>query len=93
MSMQACFPSMNPLGMAFAARISYLPKDAYVREVETHWMVLYRQTGVTALLNPELGAEGLVPLAELLEDDPVGESLPADTDPFQDTIAAQLLQH
>lgn len=45
MSMQACFPSMNPLGMAFAARISYLPKDGYVREVEMHWVVLYRQPG------------------------------------------------
>lgn len=56
MSMQACFPSMNPLGMAFAARISYLPKDAYVREVEAHRVVFYRQTGVRALLEAGLGA-------------------------------------
>lgn len=55
------------------------------------WICTDRQTGVRA--RRALGAEGLVPLAELLEDDPVGESLPADTDPFQDTIAAQLLQH
>lgn len=56
MSMQACFPSMNPLGMAFAARISYLPKDAYVREAEAHRVVLYRQTGVRALLEAGQGA-------------------------------------
>jgi len=48
----------------------------------------------TQLLNPELGtSEGFLPLTEFLEDNPVGESLPADTNTFQDTIAAQLLQH
>lgn len=41
-SMHACFPSMNPLGMAFAARISYLPKDIDVREAEIHQAVLYK---------------------------------------------------
>lgn len=92
--MQACFPSINPLGIAFAARISYLPKDVDVREVETHQMILSRQTFLTPLLNPELRpSKGFLPLTELLEDNPVGESLPADTNTFQDTIAAQLLQH
>lgn len=33
------------------------------------------------------------PLAELLEDDPVGEALAADADAFQHTVAAQLVQH
>lgn len=85
---------MNPLGIAFAARISYLRKDIDVGEVETHQIVLYGQTCITPLLNPELGPrEGFLPLTELLEDNPVGESLPADTNTFQDTIAAQLLQH
>lgn len=85
---------MNPLGIAFAARISYLPKDTDVKEVEKHQIILYRLTCITALLNTELGLnKGFLPLTELLEDDPVGESLSADTNTFQDTITAQLLQH
>lgn len=32
------------------------------------------------------------PLAELLEDDSVGETLSADTDPLQHAVASQLLQ-
>lgn len=93
-SMQACFPSMNPLGIAFAARISYLPEDTDVREVEKCQIILYRQTCLQALLNPKLGlSKGFLPLTEFLEDNPVGEPLPADTNTFQDTIAAQLLQH
>lgn len=93
-SMQACFPSMNPLGIAFAARISYLPKDIDVSEVETHQIILHRQIHITPVLNPEFAlSEGFLPLTELLEDDPIGESLPADANTFQDTIAAQLLQH
>jgi len=34
-----------------------------------------------------------VPLPELLEDDPVGEALSADTDALQHTVAPQLIQH
>lgn len=33
------------------------------------------------------------PLAELLEDDPVGEALAADANAFQHPVATQLLQH
>lgn len=37
--------------------------------------------------------EGGLPLLEVCIKDPVGESLAADADPFQDTIAPQLVQH
>ena len=34
-----------------------------------------------------------VPLTVLLEQDPVGEALSADTDPLQHSVTPQLLQH
>ena len=34
-----------------------------------------------------------IPLSEFLENYPVGEPLATDSDPFQDTITAQLIQH
>ena len=40
-----------------------------------------------------IGGEDLVALTELLEEDAVGESLAADTDTLQHTVAAQLIQH
>ena len=43
-------------------------------------------------LGNDVGREELVALAELLERDPVGESLPADTDAFEDTVAAELVE-
>lgn len=35
----------------------------------------------------------VLPLSELLEDNSVRETLPADTDPFQDSIATKLIQN
>lgn len=40
-----------------------------------------------------IGCEDLISLSELLEEDSVGETLAADSDALQDTIASQLLQH
>lgn len=42
---------------------------------------------------PPCVAPASSPLAELLEDDPVGEALTADANAFQHPVAAQLLQH
>jgi len=39
------------------------------------------------------GREDLVSLSELLEQDPVGESLATDTDALEHTVTSQLLQH
>ena len=36
--------------------------------------------------------EALVPLSELLEDDAIGETLSANADALQDTVAPQLIQ-
>ena len=44
-------------------------------------------------LGDDVGSEELVALTELLEENSVGESLPADTDPFQHTVTPQLLQY
>lgn len=82
MRSQACLPSMKPLGMALGVRISYLRSGDGVR------------VGVSpAPAPPQLLPSSSLPLAELLEDDAVGEALPADADPFQNSVTPQLLQH
>lgn len=76
---QACLPSMNPLGMALGVRISYLRKRAEIPS---------RQGSI----GPKASCRSL-PLSELLEHDAVGEALPADADPFQNSITPQLVQN
>jgi len=44
-------------------------------------------------LRNDVGSEEFVTLAELLERDPVGETLPADTDTLEDTVAAELVEN
>ncbi len=41
----------------------------------------------------DIWGEQLITLSEFLEDDAVGEALPADTDSLKHTIATQLVQH
>lgn len=54
---------------------------------------LYRPSlGRSPTAPPVLALSGS-PLAELLEDDPVGEALAADADAFQHPVTPQLLQH
>jgi len=43
-------------------------------------------------LGNDIGCQEFVTLTELLEGDPVGEALSADTDTFEDTVASELVQ-
>ena len=43
-------------------------------------------------LGNDIGSQEFVTLTELLEGDPVGEALSADTDTFEDTVAPELVQ-
>ena len=43
-------------------------------------------------LGNDIGSQEFISLTELLERDPVGESLPANPDSFQDTIASELIE-
>ena len=79
--MQACFPSMKPLGMAFAARISYL--ETQCRSHDRAPLRCHQSVPPPSLLPaPTRTGPAGSPLAELLEDDPVGEALAADSDAF-----------
>ena len=52
-------------------------------------------TGLLAIhetLGDHVWSQQLIALFELLEEDAVGEALATDADPFQDAIAAQLIQ-
>ena len=44
-------------------------------------------------LGDDVGSEQFITLPELLEEDPVGESLATDPDSFQHTITTQLIQN
>ena len=44
-------------------------------------------------LGNDVGCQQFVSLPELLEGNPVGESLAADSDPLEDTVASELVQH
>ena len=58
----------------------------------THHL-LYSLLAIHEALGYRAGCENLVSLSELLEEDPVGESLSTDTDTLQYTITSELFQH
>lgn len=82
-SIQACFPSIKPLGMALGVSISYL-REAHMKTfslIHICYTTRYCRLKIT------------LPLSKLLENDAVGKSLPTDTDSLQHTIASQLIQN
>lgn len=83
MRQQACLPSMKPLGIALGVRISYLSHR--IATSVRFFVDKYTEEGSRLWMFH-------TPLAELLEDDSVGETLSADSDPLQHTVTPQLLQ-
>lgn len=73
---------MKPLGIALGVRISYLSHR------------ITEKLRFCGKYTEEVGRLWIfyTPLAELLEDDSVGETLTADSDPLQHTVTPQLLQ-
>lgn len=76
-SIQACFPSIKPLGMALGVRISYLREG----NMKTFSLNI-------PIKEPDSLDLKLLPLSKLLENDAVGKALPTDTDSFQNPIAS-----
>lgn len=76
-SIQACFPSIKPLGMALGVSISYL------REGNIKTFSLIHTYHTTRYCKFKI----MLPLSKLLENDAVGKALPTNTDSLQHTIA------
>ena len=61
-------------------------------QLQGHDHLLAGLLAIHESLGNHVGSQELVALPELLERDPIGEALAADSDAFQDTIAPQLIQ-
>lgn len=62
-------------------------------KIEPLYHVLTGLLAVHEATRYDVGGEQLIALPELLEQDPVGESLSADSDALQHTIAPELVQN
>lgn len=84
---EAFLLSINcPSGIALAFRILYLSQRYSSNSFKLGYV-----TDFVHVCNPPK-QQKLLPLPEIAIEDPAGEALPADPDPFQYTITAQLVK-